>query len=804
MLRRLPAVLLFLLAPLALGATRDNDDSCDIAVLPAATLLLPYFEVDLAGGTTTLFTIVNVTNQDRVAHVTLWTDRGEPTLDFNIFLTGYDVQAVNLFDVLARGIVAPEDGTGLSLWRRRGQLAIANPGIDLTTCQLLPGPLDSSIMTRVRSAFTEGHARAIGYATVDVVESCTAEGPTDPDYWTRDLRYDNVFTGDWQFVDAANEAAHGAPLVHIRAVPEGSTPQSRRAFQVGWEAGFPRTFYASFQPPDAPGLDGRQPLPSLFAARWTEGTSLQVWREPRAGSTAFAATELVAFDENENGAGISTLVTLPTLSATAIADPPFPQLPNGAESGWIYLNLDAGTDRRVASQNWVVSTTRSAGRSTAADAAALGNGCSSPAGPSEVSFRGGAAIAPAPDGHGRGRAETGNDDSCDISQMPAATLLLPRFDVDIDGISGVNASLSVTNTGPRDQIARVTLWTDLAFPVMTFNLYLTGYDVQTIDLHDVFTSGRWPVTGFLTSARGANADANGALDLTGCGQLGGAIGADFLERLRRAFTNGSVSDLHGQPGCDEVGLDHDNAVGYATIDVVRNCNVRNAMDPAYWDDVAYDNVLIGDYQQDGDASPLVHIRAVDGLTRTFYGTYQTAAAPARDRRQPLPSRFAARWISGGTDRFQTHYAIWREPTQPRPKSCGNWDNNLNGNPVTEIVTFDENENWVGDVPICRVTCLGYEFALPPSSVTSVRDASIYPQLSNGASAGWMYINLDNGPGERSASQNWVSVTMRAGMHYSAGFHATALGNGCSPDVRASQHTTGTVVVGPSPNSNPPP
>ena len=66
-------LLLFLALPLA-AATNDNDDSCDISVLPAATLLLPYFEVDLDGFArdgTTLFTITNVTNLDRVAHVTL-------------------------------------------------------------------------------------------------------------------------------------------------------------------------------------------------------------------------------------------------------------------------------------------------------------------------------------------------------------------------------------------------------------------------------------------------------------------------------------------------------------------------------------------------------------------------------------------------------------------------------------------------------------------------------------------------------------------------------------------------------------
>jgi hypothetical protein len=33
-------------AAAALPTSRNNDDTCDIALLPAATLLLPYFEVD--------------------------------------------------------------------------------------------------------------------------------------------------------------------------------------------------------------------------------------------------------------------------------------------------------------------------------------------------------------------------------------------------------------------------------------------------------------------------------------------------------------------------------------------------------------------------------------------------------------------------------------------------------------------------------------------------------------------------------------------------------------------------------------
>src|SRR3954467_10238525 len=97
----------------AFAGTRDNDDSCDVKVTPAATLLLPYFEVDLSNpaNRTTLFSITNVTRYPQIAHVTLWTDWAYPVLTFNLFLTGYDVQAINLADVLVNGVIAPPSGT---------------------------------------------------------------------------------------------------------------------------------------------------------------------------------------------------------------------------------------------------------------------------------------------------------------------------------------------------------------------------------------------------------------------------------------------------------------------------------------------------------------------------------------------------------------------------------------------------------------------------------------------------------------------------------------------------------------------
>src|SRR6266550_8168825 len=97
--------------------TTNNDDSCDIGVAPAATLLLPYFEVDFRStqttARTTLFTITNVSAFPQIAHVVVWTDWSYAALDFNIFLTGYDVQAINLWDVFALGHVAPQAGNAL-------------------------------------------------------------------------------------------------------------------------------------------------------------------------------------------------------------------------------------------------------------------------------------------------------------------------------------------------------------------------------------------------------------------------------------------------------------------------------------------------------------------------------------------------------------------------------------------------------------------------------------------------------------------------------------------------------------------
>jgi hypothetical protein len=414
--------------------TTNNDDSCDISVAPAATLLLPYFDVNLANGQEddTLWTVTNVSNLPQIAHVTVWTDRSYPVLDFNIFLTGYDVQSISMFDVLSTGRLSGLEGTSSdTVPGERSADNDDNPLLDISNCDILAvqippaslapivtalttglyAPAGCTAATRIGNNQPDGHAR--GYVTVDVAESCGTDFPTDSLYYTTEILFDNVLIGDYQQVDRANNFAQGNPMVHIRAIPEGgdvgttdSTPELTTNFD--------RTFYSRYQAGGT--ADRRQPLPSTFAARWINGgvgnlnTSYKIWREGVTGNSlacagyaanaALAITELVRFDEEENPTTFTPDVifspvpeggvSLPETSQTNVDNSGvlYPPNPDGALAGWMYLNLDignlpapVGALPEMASQNWVIISMAAEGRfSVDNDAAWLGNGCS-PAAP---------------------------------------------------------------------------------------------------------------------------------------------------------------------------------------------------------------------------------------------------------------------------------------------------------------------------------------------------------------------------------------------------------------------------------------
>jgi hypothetical protein len=422
---------------------------------------------------------------------------------------------------------------------------------------------------------------------------------------------------------------------------------------------------------------------------------------------------------------------------------------------------------------------------------------------------------------------TDNDDTCDIGVAPAATLLLPYFEV---SQSGAETTLfTITNTSAEEQIAHVTLWTDYSFPVIDFNIYLTGYDVQAINLHDVIWRGVIAPdlgTGTDVSDTGDFSVDNADLNLSNCDNLPGTLPQVYVTRMQSAFTLGRTPALGNIAGCNTVGSVHTNAVGYATIDVARLCSTSLPTDPAYFaTEIMFDNVLVGDYQQVNSTqnfaqgNPMVHIRAIpegglpgDGtltnFDRTFYSRYQ--AGGTADRRQPLPSVFAARWINGSTAAFQTSFKIWREGDTifSGTQTCAQYPGNVTS--ITETVIFDEEENPEGAAPSDVISPpISTTFTLPETSLTSVSDRGVFPAPTAGAIAGWVYMNLDNDSADQIASQNWVVVSMRAEGRYSVDFDAAWLANGCTPAFGTSEVNNGPVVIGPAvadgvtnPNVNP--
>jgi hypothetical protein len=497
---------------------------------------------------------------------------------------------------------------------------------------------------------------------------------------------------------------------------------------------------------------------------------------------------------------------------------------------------------------------------------------------------------------GIGPTTTNNDDSCDIGVAPAASLLLPYFEVDL-GTAGTGRTtiFSITNVSPYAQIAHVVLYTDWSFPVLDFNLYLTGYDVQPINLYDVIARGTiGSATGTSTAAPNAFSSAtsinnviNSAAAGTGSnpntgtqpfrvttlqgnpnflpsastncapgrlpGQLPTALATDVKALLSTGRSTGAGITCPGPGGEQQVGGNHGGnvAIGYATIDVAATCSVALPVDATYFTgEILFDNVLIGDYQDINQSTtsgnyaggnPLVHIRAVPeggpaggaaiatNLPFTFYDRYQTGAGAARtvDRRQPLPSAFAARWISGSTAAFDTQYKIWREgyTTGTAGGFAGCTDYVVNSViPLVEMVRFDERENaGIAGSGIIVSPPTTTSPTTPETSRVPVTN-SLFPVVAGSTDVGgWMYMNLNNGgdatatslygefpynatrPGfgvgagalgafPRDVSQNWVIVSMFAQGLFGVDYDAAWLGNGCSPAFPAtSGGAAGTAV-----------
>jgi hypothetical protein len=360
-------VLLSFLGLLALVQTASATD-CGIEAAPAATLLLPYFEVDLAnctsGGATTLFSVNNSSANAALAHVVVWSDLSVPVLNFNVYLTGYDVQAVNLCDVLVNGNLPQTASAGQDPSDVISPKGPLSQDINFASCsgQLPPPPLSATIINYLQTSltgqfvslvgkcagFNYGDNIARGYITVDTVSNCTLRFPTDSGYFAAggfgDATDQNVLLGDYSHVNPGAHLAQGYTMVHIQADP--NRPETSTSGQY--------TFYGRYVNWTA--IDNRQPLPTRFFARYANGgaftrSTQTAWRDTKVNQGFFTCgtlpswyplgqANLVVFDEQEHVAQLAgTPIPFPGAAQRVTVNSP--ALPTPFSFGWNFFDLNA-------------------------------------------------------------------------------------------------------------------------------------------------------------------------------------------------------------------------------------------------------------------------------------------------------------------------------------------------------------------------------------------------------------------------------------------------------------------------------
>jgi hypothetical protein len=406
--------------------------------------------------------------------------------------------------------------------------------------------------------------------------------------------------------------------------------------------------------------------------------------------------------------------------------------------------------------------------------------------------------------------------TCALDAGPAATLLLPYFELDLADANGRTTLISINNASEWGVLAHVVLWTDLAVPTLGFDVFLTGWDVQTVNLRDLF-QGKLPRTAdhfhdpadTISPAGPFSEDASHP----GCSALPPQdLAAGLVDQLRRAHTGQSpllnqecVARNLGQPTV---------ARGYATIDLVKDCTTLRPTDAGYFGPAGValtENVLWGDFfyvdpaGQFSQGESLVRIQADPAKfspgSTTFYGRYVNGSAA--DAREPLPAAWAARFLLGGGFDGGTSLVVWRSlPLSGQPFACSAMPPGLPRSQKALIAFNEEEELYdLNNPPPLPID------PQPPRPLPVPFSAAATRVAIGGAAApvpfnfGWFQMDLRPHATEPADpyAQAWVGEIHSAQGRYSVGLDATQLDSLCTPD-RCSEGSSTEIgelcVVGP--------
>lgn len=283
------------------AAAQPRADECVVGPGLAATLLYPYFEVNptSANAPTTLIAISNGLFAPALTRVVLWTDWAVPTLAFDVYLEGFDIQTINLRDVFNGIIPSTGASADLSGYPFCGSLAPfhANPALTMVERQQLAalhtgiaGPMNPVLCAG--AFYGDGNLR--GYVTVDVVDECSGVEAITPIFTPANTVYpyfadgggaagiattDNTLWGDVIYVDPTGNFASANEAIALWADP------------VLFSGSNIFTFYGRYSGWD--GRDDRVPLPYRWDQRFANGGPLAggarmlVWRDTGSASTTW-------------------------------------------------------------------------------------------------------------------------------------------------------------------------------------------------------------------------------------------------------------------------------------------------------------------------------------------------------------------------------------------------------------------------------------------------------------------------------------------------------------------------------------
>lgn len=363
---------------------------------------------------------------------------------------------------------------------------------------------------------------------------------------------------------------------------------------------------------------------------------------------------------------------------------------------------------------------------------------------------------------------------CDVDVVPAATLLIPHFEIDATVPTGAAFTTlgAVTNTGTRNWVVHVTMWTDWAIPTLSFDWVLSPNDVQTFDLHNWLFTG--PEVTQVPFAGCTGSLAPGVLHLNP-GISAGATLAETLANVRHAHEGLPFAGPGGQfvASSPHPGV----AIGYVTLDVANRCSNGFPSTPGYFKAggkgvASNTNALAGDVffldntNGHAEAEPAVHIRASSAFQKydyTFYGRY--VYPDASDNRQPLGNGYGSRYVvnipTAPNALPETDLIVWRDTKSPwtSPVPAGTqpyWVPLITTLPIT---TYDEDEHGVST---------SYNIGLATQAVPMDRGTGIVTPYN----FGWLKLNLNHSVPYKAGStasyfsaraQAWVSTVYRANI-----------------------------------------